>query len=233
MTRAYPRAMRSRPLTVLVVVGGALVLPASASAVTATTNQECYHRVPGKGSQPVAVTLAGGTPNAPFAVLGTLPGQAPGGAGSATGAFDAAGNAVAEIANISPGTMTPSPGRKVSLTVRQSGGPDEPVGDIRVTTLALTVAANPRNPRSRRLVKVSGTPFAGRRLYGFVVKPGSPKVLRRVFLGRANACGYASGRVVVAPRSFRAGGAFVLYVNAGPRLNKPRAFPYGFKITRF
>lgn len=222
--------MRPRPLAVLVVISTALVVPATASAVTATTNQQCYSRLPGQGSQPVVVTLAGGTPNAPFLVVATLPNKAPGGAGSVSGAFDAAGNAVAQIANLSPGTIAPSSGRKVSLSVRQAGGPDEPIGEVRVTTLSVSIAAKPRSPRARRLVKVSGTPFAGQRLYGFIVKPNTSRVLRRISLGRANACGYVSARVAVTPRRVRSG-TYRLYVNAGTKLDKPRSIAYGFRIT--
>ena len=62
----------------------------------------------------------------------------------------------------------------------------------------------------------AGRAFARKTLYGFVTKPGSGKVLRRVKLGKANVCGYVKTKEVVAPRG-SGGGNYVLYVNAGPR----------------
>ena len=62
-----------------------------------------------------------------------------------------------------------------------------------------------------------------------MTKPGSGRVLRRVRLGGANACGYVRTRAVVAPRG-RGGGSYVLYVNAGRRLNKNKAVAFGFRI---
>ena len=213
------------------------VAPAAASAAPAVTlDRPCYAHVPTRGSEPIVATITGGTPGADFLLAATVPGKGTGSAGSTSGTFDAAGNATAQITDVSPpsGTIDPTKGQQVQLSIQDfgAGGAETPVGTALVTNIAITVSSRPRNPRARRLLRVSGGgTFAGKSLYGFVVKPGSSHVLRRFRVGKGNVCGYASTRAVVGPRSFRPG-SYRVYVNAGKRLNKPFAVSYGFRITR-
>ena len=167
----------------------------------------------------------------------TARGKGGGNAGSTSGTFDAAGNALAQIDGVTPpsGTTQPTKGQELLFSIQDlgAGGADTPVAEALITNISMQVAAKPRNPRLRRKIRVSaGRAFARKTLYGFITKPGSGRVLRRIRLGRANACGYASTRAVVAPRGEGAG-SYVLYVNAGPRLDKDRAVGFTFRIIRF
>jgi hypothetical protein len=226
---------RTRMLGVAAVVFGAvLAVPAVASAVTATLNHRCYSHVPTRGSEPIVISLAGGTPNADFIVAATVPGKGTGSAGSTDGTFDAAGNATAQILDVAlpSGTIDPTRGQTIQLSVQDfgAGGVDTPIAQTLVTTLSMSIADRPVSPRARRVVRVSGTPFAGKRLYGFVVKPNSSHVLRRISLGRGDICGFVSTKAVVAPPSYRAG-RYRFYVNAGRKLNKREALYSTFQIS--
>lgn len=209
-----------------------LAAPALAAPAVAL-DQACYAHLPGRGSEPIVATLTGGTPGAGF--LLTARGKGGQAAGSTSGTFDAAGNAVAQIDGIRPpsGTTKPTKGQEIQVVVQEDGGAETPGATALVTNIAMQVSPRPRNPRLARRVRVSaGRAFARKTLYGFVTKPGSGRVLRRIRLGRANVCGFASTRAVVAPRG-QGGGSYVLYVNAGPRLDKERAVGFGFRIVRF
>jgi hypothetical protein len=225
-------------LGVLGTAASLAAVPAAASAaVTATLNQACYTHIPTQGSDPIIATLAGGTPGAGFVVAATVPGKGTGSAGSASGTFDAAGNATAQITNVSPpsGTIGPTKGQTVTLSIQDFGAPggpvETPIGSALITNLALSVASRPSSPRAHRTVSVSGTPFAGQQMYGFVVKGTSRHVLRRISLGRANACGFVSDKEIVAPASY-APGTYRLYINAGRTLDKAKAIGSKFRITR-
>jgi hypothetical protein len=211
----------------------ALAAPGAALAVTGGATKPCFSHIPTRGSEPVTVALSGGTPGARYLVAATVPGRGLGSAGSISGNFDATGSAVAQIANVSPpgGTINPTAGRKIELSVQDygAGGVDVPLGTTRITNIAVDIASTPRSPRAHRAVSVSGTPFANQTLYGFVTKPGSSRVLRRVPLGRGNVCGYVSAKRVVAPKTYRAG-SYRFYINAGPTLHKTKAVSYGFRI---
>lgn len=229
---------RMRVLGGCVTAGILLAIPAgAAAAVTAKLDRRCYTHVPTKGSQPIVVSVAGGTPGDTFVVVATVPGKGLGSAGSSPlGMFDAAGNATAVITNVFPpnGTINPTRGQKINLTVEEfdaAGESDTPIGSTLITTLSISVANRPTNPRKPRRVQVSGTPFAGRRLYGFVVKPNGSRVLRRISLGRGDVCGYASAKAIVAPRDFRTG-TYRLYINAGKKLKKRDAIGTTFRIVR-
>ncbi len=210
-----------------------LALPGSALAVTGAATKPCISRVPTKGGEPLLIALSGGTPNGRYQVAATVPGKGVGSAGSSVGSFDATGSATARIDNPSlpGGTINATAGRKLDLTVQDftAGTGEVAIGSVRITNLTVTVANRPRSPRAKRLVRVSGTPFAGKMLYGFVTKPGSGTVLRRFPLGRGNVCGYVSARRVVGPKTFR-NGSYRLYVNAGPKLDKRRSLGFGFRI---
>jgi hypothetical protein len=216
----------------------ALVPSAAVAAVTGHANQACYSHIPTRGSEPIVVTLSGGEPGAGFVLSATVPGKGEGSAGSASGTYDAAGNATAQITGVvtPSGTIDPVRGAPIALSVTSftqgSGTFATPLGSVLVTNLAIKVALKPSNPRKKRRVAVSGTPFANQRLFGFVVKGKKGKhVLRRIALGRADGCGFASKRAVVAPKRFRTGN-YTLYVNAGRKLEKAHALAYSFRIFR-
>lgn len=220
-----------------VAAGAALLLaaPAAASAVTGTIAKPCYSHIPTKGTEPIVVTLAAGTPGAGFVVAATVPGKGLGSAGSASGNFDAAGNAVTQISDVFPpsGSIDPIKGEPIVITVKDFGVPavvDNPIGTTLITNLSMDVSSSPRSPRAHRKITVSGTPFAGRAVYGFVVKGTSKHVLRRISLGAADGCGYVSAKGIVAPKSYRKG-TYRFYINAGPTLNKPLALFSTFRIS--
>ncbi|HEY4278195.1 MAG TPA: hypothetical protein VGM91_08255 [Conexibacter sp.] len=229
----------SRRIAALAAASGVAVLialPSSALALSGGATRRCYSHLPTKGSEPLTVQLSGGTPGADYIVSATVPGKGLGSAGSVDGTFDAAGNALAQIPDVFPpnGTIDPTRGQKVDLSVADygAGGTDVPLGDTLITNIALDVANKPTAPTARRAITVSGSPFAGKRVYGFVVKGSkSSRVVRRIPLGSGNVCGYASAKqAVVAPHY--ALGTYRLYVNAGKKLNKSRALAYQFSITR-
>jgi hypothetical protein len=213
-----------------------LAVPAAASAVTGTIAKPCYSHLPTKGTEAIIVTLAGGTPGAGFVIAATVPGKGLGSAGSNSGNFDPAGNAITQIKDVFPpsGSIDPIKGEPIVITVKDFGVPtvvDNPIGATLITNLAMDVATTPRSPRKKRVITVSGTPFAGQALYGFVVKGTSKKVLRRVSLGTADGCGYVSAKGIVAPKGFRTG-TYRFYINAGPTLNKPSALFSTFRLSR-
>lgn len=228
-----PRRRRTLLAGAAVAVAG-LAAPGTALAVTGTVAKPCFSHIPTKGSEPLVVALTGGTPGADYILAASVPGgPGTGSAGSTTGTFDGAGNATAQIENVYPpgGTINPTAGRKVDLTVQDygAGGQEVPIGSALITNLTMSISSTPRSPRAHRKVAVSGTPFANQTLYGFVTKPGSSVVLRKVPLGHANACGYVSASRVIAPRTYRKG-SYKFYVNAGPKLQKSKALAFSFRI---
>ena len=230
------RSFRLAP-AVAVGVASLSVAPAGASAAPAVAlDRPCYAHLPTRGSEPIVARITGGTPGANFLLAATGPGKATGSAGSTSGTFDGAGNATVQLTDVSPpsGTIDPTKGEQVQLTIQDfgAGGAETPVGTALITNIAITVSSRPRSPRAHRLLRVSaGSAFAGKALFGFIVKPGSSRVLRRFRVGTANVCGYASTRAIVAPRSYRAG-SYRVYVNPGSRLDKSHAVVFAFTITK-
>jgi hypothetical protein len=235
---------RRIPALGIAVLGvAALAVPATASAATLSVNQSCYtHYLNQKAgaplSDPIVVSVTGGTPGADFQVAATVPGKGTGSAGSATGTFDAAGNGTAQITDVFPPNITigPTKGQAVQLSVQDfgtanagAGQLDVPVGQTLITTLAMNVSTKPSSPRAHRLVSVSGTAFAGQNIYAFIVKGSSTHVLKRISLGKANICGYASTKAVVAPTNYHTG-SYRLYINAGKKLTKSKAIYSSFRI---
>lgn len=213
-----------------------LAAPAAALAVTGSTDRKCYTHIPTKGTQPIVVGMNGGTPGGGFVLAASVPGKGLGSAGSTDGDFDASGNAFARITDVFPpsGSIDPIKGQRVDLSVQDFGAPGAPtsqLGSVLITNLAIKVASKPIDPRKRRRVTVSGTPFAHRRVYGFVVKGKSRHVLHRFRLGKGNVCGYVSHKVKVAPAHYRLG-RYRLYINGGSRLNRNKALRYDFRIYR-
>lgn len=230
---------RSTVLGVLTTGAALIALPtaSAAAAVTGVVSKKCYSHIPAGDSEPVVVSLSGGTPNAGFVLAATVPGKGTGSAGSTSGTFDATGSAVATIRSVSlpGGGITPSKGRRIDLSVKDFGaapdGLETRLGSTLVTNLTMAVDSGPRSAKAKRLVSVSGTPFANKALSAFITKANSTRVLKRIPLGRANACGYADALAIVAPPS-RAPGSYRLYVNAGTTLRKSKALYYTFSITR-
>ena len=227
---------RNWALSAVITAAAALAGPAAASALTGTVNQACYTHVPTRGSQPIVIALTGGTPGADYEVAATVPGKGLGSAGSADGTFDAAGNATAQITDVSPpsGTIDPTKGQPVSISVQDFGvvgAAPVTIGNALVTTLSMSVSDKPNNPRARRAVRVSGAPFANKRIYGFITKVHGSHVLKRIALGRGDVCGYTTAKAVVAPPNFKTG-TYRLYVNAGKKLNKKLSLWTSFQIYR-
>jgi hypothetical protein len=217
--------MIRRPLALGLVAGAAalLALPSGAAAVTGTVDGACASNLPSSTrDEPIVTTLAGGTPGSPFTVLASLPGKKAGSAGSVAGTFDAAGGATASITSLFGLGSAPSAGRTLELAVREASGIVTPIAETLVTNYTIAVAGRPTSPTAKRLVTVSGTPLAGKRLYGFVVRKGSSRSLRRVSLGVADECGHARARVALAP-SRSARGTFRLYVGPGTKLRRTSA----------
>src|SRR5688500_1198199 len=97
--------IRPSRLAPLAVAAASLCLPATAlAAPTVTLDQACYAHLPAGGSEPIVATISGGTPGGEFAL--TARGRNGGTAGSTTGTFDAAGNALAGIENVAPPSGT-------------------------------------------------------------------------------------------------------------------------------
>jgi hypothetical protein len=225
---------RAPLLAALAAAAAVLSAPSAAFALTGTTNQRCYSHVPTQGTQPIVVTLRGGVPGANFEVVASDPGAGWGSAGGAEGTYDAAGNAVAQIANVFPpgGSIKPMRGKNVHLSVRTyapTGIFETQLEDVLITNFTVTVASKPIKPRRRRKVTVSGTPFAHKTVYGFVVKGKNKHVLHRFKLGKGNLCGYVRHKVKVAPRHYHTG-RYRLYLNAGKHLHRKRALRYDFRI---
>lgn len=225
---------RTPVLAAAAAAASLLAAPGAALAVTGSANQRCYSHVPTKGTQPIVVHLAGGAPGADFEVVASDPGHGFGSAGSTTGTYDAAGNGLAAITDVFPpsGSISPLRGQKVNLAVEDF--PSQAVtqlGSVLITNLTIAVAQKPISPGKRRRVTVSGTPFAHKKVYGFVVKGKSRHVLRRFKLGKGNVCGYVRRKVHVAPRHYHLG-RYRLYVNAGRHLAKKRALRFDFRIYR-
>jgi hypothetical protein len=231
-------AVSRSALAATAVTLATLVATASAAAApTVTLDRPCYSHLPTKGSQPIVAQITGGTPNADFLLSAEAPGQAAGSSGSASGTFDAAGNATAEITDIFPpsGTIDPDRGEALEIDIQDfgAGTPATPAASTLVTTIAISVANKPTSPHRKRRVRVSaGNVFAGQTLYGFVTKLHSKHVLRRFRVGKANVCGFASTRAIVAPRDFRTG-KYRLWINAGRKLNRKLALGFAFRIFRF
>ena len=76
------------------VVAMSLAAPSAAMAVTGTISAPCYSHIVGSGTQPLIGGLTGGTPGAGYVMAATAPGKGLGSQGSASGNFDAAGNAL-------------------------------------------------------------------------------------------------------------------------------------------
>lgn len=222
-----------------ILVAGALAVPAGASAaITASGLRPCYTDVPLGKQTTITANFSGGIPGDHFMFVASVPGKGPGSAGSSNGenAFDANGNGTASIPDVFPPTdaIGPLAGERVDLSVEDfnsAGEIAQPVGSVLITNRALDVSSKPRNPRKARRVKLSGTQFAHKKVYGFVTNNRGTKVLRRFYIGKGNVCGYTTRKAVVAPRNNR-NGTYRFYANAGRKLNKKRALSIRFRISR-
>jgi hypothetical protein len=230
-----------RPLTLATVPTLALIglaaAPAMSSAATITPSAACYSTLFDSSKpagarlqyQPMTGTITGGTPGGRFQIYGVG-----GKASSQVGTFDAAGNASYTITSYSSPGINPSAGREVKLEVQEFGAVSGVTGatSVKVSTISADVALRPSSPRKARVIRVSATPFAGKKLYGFITRGSkSSRVLKRITIGTGNVCGYARKKAVVAPSNYR-NGNYRLYINAGKKLNKDLAVSYGFRIRR-
>lgn len=224
------------------VSAAALAAPMAASAgsaqaaITASGLHRCYSGIPLGRQATITAHFSGGTPFDRFMFIATVPGKGTGSAGSSDGdtAFDQLGNGTASITNVFPPSDASGPlaGERVDLSVEEFGAAGDvttPIGSVLITNIALNVSDTPRNPRKKRMVTLSGTPFAGKKIYGFVTNKKGTKVLRRFYVGRGNVCGYTKRKAVVAPKSYKRG-SYRVYVNAGKKLNKKRALGIKFSI---
>lgn len=230
----------NRPLRLTTAIVGAAAAAAAApslasAAPVVTLDKPCYSKVPLGDSEPVVANITGGTPGGRFQLIFTVPGKGSGSAGSEVGTFDAAGNAVVTYTTIRPprSTLDASKGQTLNVSVTDFAAQlnEVPQGSFKVTTLAMDVDSKPSNPRRKRAVHVSGTPFANQTVYGFITKPNSSKVLKKFRIGKTNECGYAERRAVVAPTRFRYG-SYRLWINAGSSLKKSQAIGSTFRIFR-
>src|SRR5687767_3617440 len=138
---------RPSRLAPLAFAAASLCLTGTAfAAPTATLDQACYAHLPSGRSEPIVATLAGGTPNGDFTL--TARGRNGATAGSVSGTFDAAGNAVAGIENVAPpsGTSNPSKGEPLELSIQDfgAGTPDTPVANALITNISMAISAKPR-----------------------------------------------------------------------------------------
>lgn len=224
------------PVSTLTAAAVVLAAPATGHALGGSADRACYTHVVGSSAQqvtqPVNVGLNGGTPGGPFQVVATRSnGQS---AGSTSGTFDAAGNGLAQITNLFPsgGAIGPLKGQKLRITVKDlTTSITAPIRTVRLTNLGLSGSAKPRNPRLKRTVRVSGTVFARKRIYGFVTSSNGKRVLDRFRIGRGNVCGYAKRRAVVAPSPF-AFGSFRFYASPSRKLKRKRSVFIRFTIRR-
>ena len=219
------------------VLAAGIAFPAAAMAApTATGLKRCYTAFPPHGVPGIPVGVTGGTPGDNFQIDATAPGKGAGSQGSVSGIFDASGNAAATLADVYPpgDPITPSPGRRVDLSLIDFGtsGTDTttPLGSVLITNLALDLGFLGVGGNRPRTLSVSGTPFAGRKLYAFIVH--NRRVVRRFSIGRGNVCGYARRRVTIVPPGTPTG-RYTLYVNAGPKLDRKFALSETYRVERF
>lgn len=228
-------------LTALLLSGAALglVAPAAASAGTVTPTQACYTHIPlaktEQVTQPVVLNITGGTPGGRYQVRAGK--QTPdGGVGSVSGDFDAAGNAQAALLNVFPpsSSIDPLKGDTIFIAVKDYGtNTDIATGTATITNTGIAVAKSPRNPYSKRTIRISGlTPLVGPgTLYGsYVSGKNGTKVVKRVKLGTPNACGYLKVKRVLPPK--RGPHTWTLYVHTGKKLDKDKSLFYSFKVYR-
>lgn len=219
--------MVPRPLKLAVPASVAfgLLLPMAADAATITPLKPCYARVPTQGAEPLTFNLSGGNANTRFLLSGV-----DGAASSVSGTFDAAGNAAAVIPDGfgSGPSIGPSKGRKITMQVQEFpvGAPSGVTGttQVTVTNVAMDIKLKRRQPFSKATWTVSGlTPIVGPgTLYASYIRgtKGS-KVVKRIKLGRPNACGYLRVKKVAPPaRQFR---TWTIYVHVGKKLDKKKA----------
>ncbi|WP_320669746.1 hypothetical protein [Patulibacter defluvii] len=209
----------------------AVGVPATASAATIAPTKACYTNVPTKQSENITFTISGGTPGGQYQVIVD-------GYGSATGTFDGAGNATPTLTGkFSMGTIGPVSGKSFPVKVTEFGASGPVVTGnttVRATNAALDIARKPSNPFRKRTWRVSGlTPlFGAGSLYASYVsgKGSSNKVVKRVKLGRPNACGYLKVKRLLPPK--RAYRTWTVFVHVGSKLDKNKSLGFNFRTFR-
>jgi hypothetical protein len=213
-----------------------VALPASAGAAPVISGlAPCYTAVPPHGVPAIPIALSGGTPGDTFQVDISNPKAGEGSLGDAQGSFDAHGNGTTTLTDTYPpnGSIDPSPGQRANLSVLDftpNGTVDTPAGSVLITNLALNLGFVGFGGNRASTLTVSGTPFAHKKLYAFVVH--NRRIVRRFYVGRANVCGYAKRRVTLVPRHTPRG-RYQLYVNAGPKLNRRESLSQKYRVELF
>jgi hypothetical protein len=226
-------------ITALAVTGAALALalPSAASAGSLAVNQACFvHAPPPFGhseSQPINVTVSGGSAGGAFQVRAGDSGQF----GSSDGTFDGAGNGAAVLSDVFPpsGSINPLPGDTVPLNVLDiNSGQVIATGSTLMTNLAIQVASKPSNPYRKRVIRVSGlTPLAGPGpLYAsFASGYNGTHIIKRTKLGTPNACGYLRTKKALPPR--HGVHKWAMYVHVGPSFSKSKPYvKFAFRVFR-
>jgi hypothetical protein len=217
-----PLALAAAPSLAVLALAA---VPAAGQASTIAPAQQCVSSLFDSSAvrtsyQPMTGTISGGVPGGRFTISGKG-----GQASFFSGTFDAAGNAAYSITSYGSSGIKPSKGRTVTLEVSEPiNGVSTVTGqtNIKKSVVALDFdITSPRRLSAKRSVKVSGTPFAGKTVYAFVVRgTKGKKVLRKVSLGKTNACGYTSRKVSLFRTSRPSTGTYTVYLNAGSKLNK-------------
>lgn len=233
--------MRAKVFGVTAASAALLAIPTSAGATTATFDQKCYTKPAHGNAQPVNISISGATPGDSLSFTAEAPGKPMGSLGSSStpAAVGADGTASDSIANLGVpnGTSNPTRGQTVEIKAidTPAGGGAQTtsvLGSIKVTTLAMSVASKPASPTQARAVTISGWPFAGQKMYAFVTDPKARKTYKRMYLGRADTCGYISHKEVIAPSHYK-DGHYRLYVEAATKFTtKKSRLYYPFQIYR-
>jgi hypothetical protein len=220
------------------VAGGLLAIPAGAAAapVLSAPLAPCYTQIPPKGVPSIPVSISGGGAGDGFVLEFSDPKGGLGSLNSLGGTFDANGDASLTVTDTYGPTETidPNPGQLVDVSVNETmpdgSQPDTPLGTTLFTNQALSLGFSYSSNDKPHPISVSGTQFANQSLYAFVVHRS--KVVARVSLGKGNVCGYATRKYSLISKHTPAG-KYILYVNAGTKLNKTAALSQAYTVERF
>jgi hypothetical protein len=208
---------------------GLAALPATGTAATITPSAPCVSSLFEGGKltyEPMVGKVVGCPPGGTFTISGR-----DGEASFFTGTYGPDGSADYAITSYGTKGIKPSAGQSLTLEVKEPiNGVPTLTGEVGIkkTNIAIDFdITSPRNLAKSRRVKVSGTPFANQRLYGFLIKgtkvKKSSKSIRRVSLGKANACGYVNRKAAFFRSSRPSDGKYSLVVQAGTKFDSSKA----------
>jgi hypothetical protein len=220
------------------VTAGLLAIPAGALATPtlAAPLAACYEAPAPHPIASIGVSLTGGGPGDTFQFSFGKNTPGDGSYGFASGTFDASGNSTVSVTNVFPPTVdAPTAGNKIYAWTTEISAAD---GTNTVTALGSTLVTNRAidlgpafvDGSKPRFVTSSGLALANQKVYGFIVHRS--KVVRRIYLGKGNVCGYTRAKLVLIPKN-SAQGAYIFYANAGPKLNKKTAISKSYSVERF